>query len=584
MGAGQWLDVCLRNAALLLAACDDLGIDRAVVLDALPPGTPQDPQELNRAWVTLADFNAVMDAWVDAAGHPAHLLECGASMAAVEYGSDAIKRLLLKGPVRYLTNPSLAIEPALATFAKWNSNKDLRALYGGRRPGVELLRMDYVRGPAGQPPRDPADDVLSVLYWIRGVWQQIAPQWAGQAPVGEVRYLRLEADVFSVIDKVLPGSRRELLDGVLLVDGTAIGRVVWLVPDDELEGEYLGAWVDLPPAPGDASGATPAVRIERSLLTVSTRTRESLPLLREGEIYSHPEHRLAGTIAELRWRTSWTTQWFKRWFHTAREDFGRTLQAEVEHAVSEQRVATYERRLELADEYLRRRFPTKAIAGAVLDARYTPQRLITSVLLLDIVKFTVASWTLQSHEMAARIRRFSARMIAIAEREGGWFYKFTGDGGIFVWTDWSGERDEASMRRAAGGAARAALSMRRIPETEFGWQLRIGLNSDEITWYVLEEGFSFEGTGRGIDFAARMEKAADDGEIRASDPFAQLLDPAHRRGPIPATIKHGASVDTWRVVDPSAPGETPNAERGEPASRTSPQGPPDTPSGPPELS
>lgn len=218
--------------------------------------------------------------------------------------------------------------------------------------------------------------------------------------------------------------------GVFLLDGAALGRQVWLLPDEELPEEYLGSYVDLPPGPGGPTGATPAIRIERTLRTVCTRTRESLPLLEEGQ----------------------------------------------------------------------------------------------------------------------KIRRFSARMIAICEREAGWFYKFTGDGGIFVWTDWSGDGGPASERRAAAAAMRAAQQMQRISLSEFGGDLRIGLPAGEVTWSGLEEGFSFEGTGKGIDIAARMEKAADDGEVCASQDLVSLLDDRDGlRGPRPLTIQRGGEVETWFV-------------------------------------
>ncbi len=544
----QWLDVSLRNAALLLVAAERMGLDRAALVAQLPHGVPTDTRGLSKAWSSLADFNRLVDAFVAQAGHPAHLVECGLHIAAIEFGSEAFKRFLLFGPVRYLTTPGMAVREIVSTAPRWTTNKRFEAVLGGRERGREVFKLSYIRGPNGETPREPSSDILSVLYWIRGIWEQVAPQWAGQPDPGWVHVVRSECDVLSALDVVLPGSRRELEDGVLTVDGAAVGRVVWLLPDPET-GEYLGEFEDLPPDARSASGATPGVRIERTLHTVSTRTRESLPLLREGELYSHPDHPLPGTLVELRWRTSWFQRWFQSLFAGHRRRFTEQIAAEVEHAASEQQVATYERRLELADEYLRRRFPTQRIAREVLEGQYEPQRLQTCVLLLDVVKFTVKSWQLQSHEMAEKIRRFSARMIAICEREGGWFYKFTGDGGIFIWTDWSGEGGPGAERRAAAAALRGAREMLRIAGSEFGWELRIGLHAGEVTWYVLEEGFSFEGTGKGIDLAARMEKGARDGALCASDDLVSLLEaPEGLDGPVSVTIKHGGEVATWHAA------------------------------------
>lgn len=547
-GGGRWLDVCLRNVSLLLAASEAMGIDPEPIYEALPEARGLSHKELSKVWVPLDQFDRALDAWVAAAGHPAHLIECGRSLKDIEFGSEAFKRIVMSGPIQYLTDPGLALSSGevIRSASKWTTNKRFHALYEGRRRGEELFHIEYLRGPAGEPPRRAGDDLLSVIYWIRGMWEQIAPMWAGQDDPGSVELLRAEVDVFSLVDKVLPGSRRELVDGVFLVDGAAVGRVVWLLPDAEHDGRYLGDWAPVPPEPGTAGGSTPAVRIERDLQTVSTRTRESLALMREGEIYSHPEHPVPGTAMRMRWRSSMVSRWFGNFFRGSQKRLTEEMNSELEQAASHRQVATYAQRLQVADEYLRKRFPTQQIARGVLDGVYEPQKLTTAVLLLDIVKFTVKSWKLQSHEMAAKIRRFSARMIAICEQEAGWFYKFTGDGGIFVWTDWSGEDDAGVQRRAAQGALQAARMMRRIAEEEFGWELRIGLHAGEVTWYILEEGFSFEGTGIGIDLAARMEKAAGDGQICCSQQFVDfLVEPEGLSGPNPVEIKHGERVDSW---------------------------------------
>ncbi|MCP4868289.1 MAG: hypothetical protein GY898_06180 [Proteobacteria bacterium] len=258
-GNGRWLDVCLRNVELLLAGCEDLGIDPQPIIDALPEHVAADPKSLRKAWVSLDDFNLVFDAFVAAAGHPAHLRKASHALPRVEFSSEVFSRLMLKSWIRWVTTPAVALKPFTAATRKWTTNKLATLLYPVSRPGGNTIRIDYLRGPGGESPRAAKDDLLSVLYWIPGLAEQLAPQWPGQPNPGPVRILRVEADILTVAHGVLPGSRAELSDGVFTIDGAALGRVVWLLPDEELQDEYMGRFENLPPEDPGPVGAIPAV-------------------------------------------------------------------------------------------------------------------------------------------------------------------------------------------------------------------------------------------------------------------------------------------------------------------------------------
>jgi class 3 adenylate cyclase len=140
------------------------------------------------------------------------------------------------------------------------------------------------------------------------------------------------------------------------------------------------------------------------------------------------------------------------------------------------------------------------------------ERKLATVVFADLVASTALGAARDPEETRALLDRFYDAMAAEIERAGGTVEKFVGDAVMAVFGAPRAHEDHAER------ALHAALSMQRRLEELFGETLaiRIGVNTGEVVLGRAREGSSFV-TGDAVNVAARLEQAAESGEILAGE-------------------------------------------------------------------
>ena len=179
------------------------------------------------------------------------------------------------------------------------------------------------------------------------------------------------------------------------------------------------------------------------------------------------------------------------------------------------------------------------------------QRKVVTVLFCDLVGSTALGESTDPEALRARMRRYFEDLRAIIERHGGSVEKFVGDAVMAVFGIPVSYEDDALR------AVRAAAEM-RVAIAEHGLQARIGVNTGEVV--VGGEGETLV-TGDAVNVAARLEQAADSGEILIGDATRLLVRDAVLVEAVgPLALKGKADpVEAYRLVE--VVGDEPLARR-----------------------
>jgi class 3 adenylate cyclase len=140
------------------------------------------------------------------------------------------------------------------------------------------------------------------------------------------------------------------------------------------------------------------------------------------------------------------------------------------------------------------------------------ERKLATVLFADLVGSTALAGAEDPERVRALLDRFYDAMAAEIEAAGGTVEKFVGDAVMAAFGA------PAALEDHAERALHAALAMQRRLEELFGERLalRIGVNTGEVVVGRPREGSSFV-TGDAVNVAARLEQAAEPGEILAGE-------------------------------------------------------------------
>ena len=140
------------------------------------------------------------------------------------------------------------------------------------------------------------------------------------------------------------------------------------------------------------------------------------------------------------------------------------------------------------------------------------QRKTVTVLFCDVTGSTALGEELDPEALRGLLSRYFERMSAIVERHEGTVEKFIGDAVMAVFGVPAAHEDDALR------AVRAAAEMRdALPE--LGVQARIGLNTGTVVTGT-EERLA---TGDAVNVAARLEQAAEPGEVLLGEPTLELV-------------------------------------------------------------
>ncbi|MDQ2980866.1 MAG: AAA family ATPase [Actinomycetota bacterium] len=176
--------------------------------------------------------------------------------------------------------------------------------------------------------------------------------------------------------------------------------------------------------------------------------------------------------------------------------------------------------------------------GAV-PARAQEQRKTVTVLFCDVTGSTSLGETLDPERLRALLARYFERMKTIVERHGGTVEKFIGDAVMAVFGVPVVHEDDALR------AVRAAVEMRAaLPE--LGVEGRIGVMTGEVVTGT-EERLA---TGDAVNVAARLEQAAQPGEVLLGEPTLALVRDAAEVEPVdPLALKGKAEpVPAYRLL------------------------------------
>ena len=140
------------------------------------------------------------------------------------------------------------------------------------------------------------------------------------------------------------------------------------------------------------------------------------------------------------------------------------------------------------------------------------QRKTVTVLFCDVTGSTALGESTDPEALRALLARYFERMKGIVESHGGTVEKFIGDAVMAVFGVPRVHEDDALR------AVRAAVEMRdALPE--LGVQARIGINTGEVVTGT-EERLA---TGDAVNVAARLEQAAEPGEILLGEATLALV-------------------------------------------------------------
>jgi class 3 adenylate cyclase/tetratricopeptide (TPR) repeat protein len=152
--------------------------------------------------------------------------------------------------------------------------------------------------------------------------------------------------------------------------------------------------------------------------------------------------------------------------------------------------------------------------GAALPTTSAPRevRKTVTALFCDVTGSTALGESTDPEALRALLARYFERMKTIVESHGGTVEKFIGDAVMAVFGVPAAHEDDALR------ACRAAVEMRDA-FSELGIQGRIGLNTGEVVTGT-EERLA---TGDAVNVAARLEQAAEPGEVLIGGPTLALV-------------------------------------------------------------
>ena len=140
------------------------------------------------------------------------------------------------------------------------------------------------------------------------------------------------------------------------------------------------------------------------------------------------------------------------------------------------------------------------------------QRKTVTVLFCDVTGSTALGESVDPEALRGLLAHYFERMKAIVERHGGTVEKFIGDAVMAVFGVPVAHEDDALRAVRAAAEMRAAL-----PELDV--QARIGVNTGEVVTGT-EERLA---TGDAVNIAARLEQAAQPGEVLLGAPTLALV-------------------------------------------------------------
>ena len=183
-------------------------------------------------------------------------------------------------------------------------------------------------------------------------------------------------------------------------------------------------------------------------------------------------------------------------------------------------------------------------------------RKVVTIVFADVTGSTALGERLDPEALRRVMGRYFDEMAAVIESHGGTVEKFIGDAVMAVFGIPRLHEDDAVRAvRAAVGMREALASLNTELELEHGEGLaaRIGVNTGEVVAGDPSAGQRLV-TGDAVNVAARLEQAAEPGEILLGEPTFRLVKDAVEVEPVEALALKGKEerVPAFRLLDVSA--------------------------------
>jgi class 3 adenylate cyclase/tetratricopeptide (TPR) repeat protein len=179
-----------------------------------------------------------------------------------------------------------------------------------------------------------------------------------------------------------------------------------------------------------------------------------------------------------------------------------------------------------------------------------------SVIFADLVGSTMLGESLDAEALRYVTGRYFDTMRAAAERHGGTVEKFIGDAVVVLFGVPRVREDDALRAVRAAADMRAALSTLNDElqrDVAVALQIRVGVNTGEVIIGERRAGGS-AATGDAVNVAARLEQAADPGQVLIGEGTVRLVRDRVQVEPVePLRVKGKTEpVVAWRLVDVAA--------------------------------
>jgi class 3 adenylate cyclase len=208
----------------------------------------------------------------------------------------------------------------------------------------------------------------------------------------------------------------------------------------------------------------------------------------------------------------------------------------------------------------------KPTIGTRPDESYTrpvtESRKTVTIVFTDVTGSTALGEQTDPEAMRRIMERYFEEMRSVLERHGGTVEKFIGDAVMAVFGIPAVHEDDALRAvRAAAEMRERLVALNEEFERERGIRIavRTGVNTGEVVAGDPAEGQAFA-TGDAVNVAARLEQAADPGEILLGPVTHELVKAAVRAEPVEALDLKGKAqaVEAWQLheVLPDAPAFT----------------------------
>jgi class 3 adenylate cyclase len=167
-------------------------------------------------------------------------------------------------------------------------------------------------------------------------------------------------------------------------------------------------------------------------------------------------------------------------------------------------------------------------------------RKTVTVVFCDLVGSTTLGDRADPELLQEAMSRYHAELRTILERHGGTVEKFIGDAAMAVFGLPQAHEDDALRAVRAASEMQAAVSA-------LGLEVRIGINTGEV---VAGTGETLV-TGDPVNIAARLEQAAEAGEILLGEPTERLAREVIRAQPVESLFLKGKSelVPAYRLIE-----------------------------------